>query len=126
MPRVIPACVALVLAAAVCTSDAFARKGRDRKDDVVGAVWSYTLTRGGEKVTGKFRVYNKEIFKGAEKVGTVDADSATETTLVITGLPKLNGTARLRKTRRNPPGAAGTLVRDDGSEWQMKVRWKDG
>ena len=38
----------------------------------------------------------------------------------------MNGAAKLRKTRCNPPGAVGTLIRDDGSEWRMKVRFKDG
>src|SRR5687767_13444736 len=96
------------------------RKDRDGKDDVMGAIWSYTLTKGDETSHGKFRVYNKEVFKGSEKVGSVDVEDEDQTTITFTKWPEMNGKAVLRKTKRNPPGAAGTLTKTDGSQWEMK------
>jgi hypothetical protein len=116
------------LAALFCSSFLFAEehKGKDGKDDVMGAVWSYTLTKGDDTVTGQFRVYNREIFKGHKKVGKVDIEDDDETKLSFTDWDEMNGKAVLRKTKRHPPGASGTLTKKDGSEWTMKVTWKDG
>jgi hypothetical protein len=112
----------MLLVAFVCTTVYAEGKGhKDGKDDVMGARWAYTLTKGEEKASGHFRVYNKEVFKGAEKVGTVKAEDEDETTIEFTSWPEMDGTAVLRKTRRKPAGATGTLTKKDGSKWDMKV-----
>jgi hypothetical protein len=121
------------LAAAVLTSTVFAavplardsNKGKDGKDDIVGAVWEYTLKKGKETSSGQFRVSENRIFKGAKKVGKVEPNG-DETTITITDWDEMNGTAKLTKNRRAPAGASGTLTKKDGSEWEMKVTWKDG
>ena len=101
-------------------------KGKDGKNDVMGATWTCTISRGKEQSSGRFRVYKNEIFKGAEKVGRIETKDEDETTLVITGIPELNGKAVLRKVKQRPPGANGTLTKANGTTWEMKVTWKDG
>jgi hypothetical protein len=116
--------VGLALALGLIASDAFAAP--KKPDNIMGVIWSYTLTKGDKKENGTFRVYKKEIFKGDKKVGHVDVKDEDETTLVFTDWSEMNGTATLRKTRKNPPTAGGTLRKKDGSEWEMKVQWKEG
>ena len=96
-----------------------------KPDNIMGAIWTYTLTKGDKKESGTFRVYKKEIFKGDKKVGHVTVKDEDETTLVFTDWSEMNGTATLRKTRKNPPTAGGTLHKKDGSDWEMKVQWKE-
>jgi hypothetical protein len=100
------------------------RKGKDGKDDFVGAIWRFTLTRDGKKESGQFRVYKDEIFKGATKVGVVQPKDKNETTLVFTEWPEMNGSATLRKVKNGQ--AAGTLNKNNGSKWEMVINWKDG
>ena len=120
---VIVSVVIIGLAAPLLAADS--KKGRDGKDEWIGAIWSYTLSKDGEKdVKGKFRVSDKVIYKDGEKVGTVEPKDKDDTTLVFTGLPELNGTATLKKSRFGH--AAGTLIKKDKSEWKMVVTWKDG
>lgn len=116
--------LAVGLIAGLGTGAALA-KAKDAKDHVMGAMWEYTITREGKKETGAFRVYKKEIFHKDKKVGTVDVKDEDETTLYFTAIPELNGKAVLRKTRRNPPAAVGTLKKDDGTEWEMRVVVKE-
>src|SRR6476469_5758682 len=101
--------IALGLAAA---SDALAAP--KKADNVMGAIWSYTLTKGDKKESGTFRVYKKEIFKGDKKVGHVDVKDEDETTLVFTDWSEMNGKADLRKTRKNPPPRAASSTRRTG------------
>ena len=92
---------------------------------MIGAIWNYTLSKEGEEdVKGTFRVSDGVIYKGSEKVGTVKPKDKDDSTLVFTGLPELNGTATLKKSRDGH--AAGTLIKKDKSEWKMVVKWKDG
>jgi hypothetical protein len=115
--------LSLVLVVAMGGGSAWAKdKGNDH---VVGALWSYTITREGKKETGQFRVFKKEMFHKDKKVGTVDVKDEDETTLHITGIAELNGKATLRKTQRHPPVAVGKLKRDDGTEWEMRVEVKE-
>lgn len=109
-------------AAPLCARDS--KKGKDGKDDVVGAIWSYTLTHDEKKVTGQFRVYEDVIYKGADKVGVVEPKDKDETTLIFNKWPEMDGRAILRKTKNGR--AAGTLFKKDGSKWEMKATWKDG
>jgi hypothetical protein len=125
MPSRIWVCIGLLFALTASAAVGKPRKGKDGKDDIVGAVWTYTLTKDGKSESGRFRVFKHEIFKGKKKVGAASPDG-DETTLVFSDWPEMNGTAKLRKNRKNPPGASGTLTKEDGSEWDMKVRWKDG
>lgn len=97
----------------------------DRKDDVVGAIWTFRAVRGSEVEAGQFRVYQYEVFRGPRKVGVVKPKDEDETTLVIDGYPKLNGSVVLRKTGRMPPVWAGMLEQDDGSKWRLTVQMKD-
>jgi hypothetical protein len=126
MWRSIGLCAAMAIL--LCGSSLLAdegRDGKDGKDEFVGGIWSYTLTRGEEKTTGQFRVNDREIFKGPKKVGTVNPDGG-ETTITITDWPEMNGVAHLRKNRRHPAGASGTLKKTDGSEWAIRITFKDG
>lgn len=116
--------VAVGLVAGLGTQAAYAR-GKDAKDHVMGAIWEYTITREGKKESGAFRVYKKEIFQKDKVVGTVDVKDEDETALYFTAVPELNGKALLRKTRRHPTAAAGTLKKDDGTEWEMRVVVKE-
>lgn len=126
MRRFTPACVLAVLALFASVAWGVG-KGKDGKDDVVGARWNYTLTKGSEEVKGHFRVYKKEVFHGGDKVGTVDVKDEDETTITFfVNWPEMHGKAILRKHHNRPPGANGKLHKKDGSEWEMKVHWKDG
>jgi len=118
--------VALVIIAAAAPLQARdSKKGKDHKDEVVGAVWSYTLSKEGEEdVKGQFRVSDNVIYKGSEKVGTVKPADKDDTTLVFNNWSEMNGTATLKKARNGH--AAGTLIKKDKSEWKMVVNWKDG
>ena len=128
MSRIITCALIIGFAA----SSLFAEKGRDSAkgkdgvDDHMGAIWEFTLTKGTEKSSGKFRVLNHEIFHQNKKVGKAEGKDDDETTITITEWDEMNGTATLRKHKRHPPGATGTLKKKDGSEWEMKVTWKDG
>jgi hypothetical protein len=122
------------LAIAFLTSTVFAAlplakgpaKGKDGKDDIVGAVWTYTLAKGDERSSGQFRVNDNVVYKGPKKVGTVEVKDNDETTITFTDWDEMNGVAKLRKNKREPVGASGKLTKKDGSEWAMKVTWKDG
>jgi hypothetical protein len=93
------------------------------KDDVMGAIWKYTLKREGQpEEKGEFRVYKDEIFLEDKKIGSVHKKDEDETTLTFGGAPKLNGTATLRKTNKKPPVASGTLKKSDGTTWDMHVQ----
>ena len=63
---------------------------------------------------------------GAQDSATYVSPDGKETTLVFSDWPEMNGTAKLRKNQRNPPGASGALRKEDGSEWDMSCHWKDG
>jgi hypothetical protein len=122
MSRLLSAAVAMVLASFVVAAE---KPGRDRVDEYVGSIWHYTITKGEEKHAGQFRVHEHDVFQENQKVGRADPNG-DETTITFTKSPELNGVAKLRKNRKRPPGATGTLTRDDGTVWQMKVTWKDG
>jgi hypothetical protein len=100
------------------------KKGKDGKDDVVGAIWKYTLTLDEKEETGQFRVFEDEIFKGPDKVGKVESKDNDETTLIFKKWPEMNGRATLRKIKNGR--AAGTLIKKDGSKWKMVATWQDG
>jgi hypothetical protein len=85
----------------------------DGKDDVVGAIWRYTLTRDGKEESGQFRVYQREICKGSEKVGVVEPKDKDETTLTFKNWPDMNGRATLRKIKNGR--ASGTVKKTKGA-----------
>jgi len=101
-------------------------KGKDGKDDVVGSIWNYTLTKGKEKQSGTFRIYKGKVYKGDKEVGTYEQTGDEKTTITFTKWDEMNGTVALTKTKRHPPRAEGKLKKDDGSEWEMTAHWKDG
>jgi hypothetical protein len=111
------------------SGSALAQKGnKDGVDDVDGTRWHYEIdmVRDKEHVEkGLFRVKDKVIYRNNKKVGEIHAQSATETTLIIDGLPELNGKATLKKVDEKPPVWRGHLVRKDGTKWKMKVEMKD-
>jgi len=111
-----------VLVAASFPFTAHVQSGQDR---VVGAIWSYTITHEGKKETGQFRVFQHEIFKSSEKVGTVQPKDKDETTLHFTNYKEFKGSASLRKVKKNPNTWKGTLTREDGSRWEMVVIVKE-
>jgi hypothetical protein len=116
--------IALLISANVNLQTAIA-KDKDGKDDVVGTIWSYTLTNKNKKESGQFRLYNLEIFKGAKKVGYGIRKDDDEAKLIVKNYPPLNGTAVMRKVGRKPPIWKGTLIKEDGSKWQMESTVKD-
>src|SRR6476660_4934930 len=124
--------LSLALIALVATQGIAQDKGKKGKkgnkdgiDDVVGAIWHYKLTRNGKTEAGNFRVYQFEIFRGKEKIGSVKPKDDDETTLNITGFPELNGKATLHKVRDKKGLARGVLLRPDGEKWEMEVEVKD-
>lgn len=101
---------------------------KDREDDpkdVPGTIWHYELTHGSRKQGGQFRVQGTAIFNGDKRVGTIRPKSDDETTLIFSGHRDFDGKAALRRVERRPPVWEGTLKKDDGTEWQMKVTIKD-
>lgn len=99
-------------------------KAKD-KDNVVGTIWEYKAVNGSKVEKGTFRVSDKEIFKGAKKVGVVKPKDADETKLTIDGMAEINGTMALRKTKSKPPIWKGVLSKEDGSKWDVTVEVKD-
>ena len=102
--------------------------GKDDVEDVRGARWSYTITKGQDDevvAKGVFRVQNKVIYKGKTKVGAVHAQNRTETKLAIDGIPEINGKASLKKVGEKPPLWEGTLERKNGKHFKMKVEFRD-
>jgi hypothetical protein len=101
-----------------------AAQDKDGKDDVVGAIWKFTMSNGTQKESGQFRVYRHVVFKGAKRVGTIQP-RGTDTTLTITDFPKLNGKVELRKVKRDPPVWRGIFHKTDGTKWEIEVEIKD-
>jgi hypothetical protein len=125
---IVSSCV--VLLAMSCAHWAYAADdsapGKDKKDDVVGVMWDYTITRGKTKESGQFRVYNGKIYKGDKVVGKYEHTGDQKSKITFTDWTEMNGTVNLTKTKRHPPRAEGKLKKDDGTEWEMKCQWKDG
>ena len=128
MVRGIFRCLLLVVAALLAENSAFCQvTGKDGVDDVKGARWDFQATDGDEVVEkGFFRVADKVIYKGKKKVGRVEAESRTETKLLINNFEKLNGKVVLKKVEEKPPVWEGTLKRKDGKRLKMKVTFRDG
>lgn len=112
--------LALVVVAASTSYGQGAMRG-----PVQGAIWEFKAVHGSETVTGQYRVYNKEVFKGKTKVGYITPTSPRETTLHISGFPKLNGTTHLHKIHKGQPIWEGVLERPDGSKWDIHIEIKD-
>lgn len=100
--------------------------GQDGVDDVKGARWDFVVSDGDETIAkGYFRVQDKVIYKGKKKVGRIEAESRTETELIIDDFEKINGKAKLKKVGEKPPVWEGTLKKE-GKKYEMKVTFKDG
>jgi hypothetical protein len=128
MVRGIFRCLFLVVATLLTENVGFCQAtGKDGVDDVKGARWDFHATDGDEDVEkGFFRVADKVIYKGKKKVGKVEAESRTETKLLIDDFEKLNGKVTLKKVKEKPPVWEGTLKRKDGKRLKMKVTFRDG
>ena len=109
--------VALLAIAAPC----FAQRG----DRGPGLIWEFTAVKGSEVVKGQYRVFRKEVFKGARKVGVIQPISRDETTLEVTGFPLLNGKTHLHRARQESSDWVGTLTKDDGSKWAITIVIKE-
>ena len=120
--------VMVVFALLLTAESAFCQAtGKDGVDDVKGARWDFHATEGAEVVEkGFFRVADKVIYKGKKKVGKVEAESRTETKLLIDNFEKLNGKVVLKKVEEKPPVWEGTLKRKDGKRLKIKVTFRDG
>jgi hypothetical protein len=118
----------MVFAMILTANSAFCQvTGKDGTDDVKGIRWDFEVTDGDKVVEkGFFRVADKVIYKGKKKVGKVEAESRTETKLLIDDFEKLNGKATLKKIEEKPPVWEGTLKRENGNRLNMKVTFKDG
>lgn len=115
----------LILVASVCLVAGLGANQKDKKDDVIGAIWEYKIERDGKTEHGTFRVFQYDIFKGAHKVGKVQPKNKEESTLNFNGLNELAGTAIIRKVRRKPPVWKGTLKKADGTEWDIRIDVRD-
>jgi hypothetical protein len=114
--------ISLVTAACVLTLAAPAPAKPKVRDDIVGAMWKYTLKREGEaEKKGEFRVFRGEIFLKDKKIGTLHKKDEDESTLIIGGLPELNGTAVVRNIKKKPVTAVGKFRRTDGTEWEIRI-----
>ncbi len=118
----------MVFAMILTANSAFCQvTGKDGTDDVKGIRWDFEVTDGDKVVEkGFFRVADKVIYKGKKKVGKVEAESRTETKLLIDDFEKLNGKATLTKVEEKRMNWEGTLKRKDGKRLKMKVTFKDG
>jgi hypothetical protein len=124
----LPGVMALLVVTAFGISASAQTKGKDGVADVAGARWHYEITNGADKKPvekGVFRVNEKVIYKGKDKVGLIKAQSRTETTLIIEHLPEINGTAKLKKVSEKPPIWEGTLERKGGKHFKMRVEFRD-
>ncbi len=101
------------------------KKKGDGKDDVLGAMWEYKLTRDGRKETGQFRVYQRDIFRGGKKVGSVYIKDNDESSLKISGWPEMNGEATIRKVKQQPIVWKGDFTRENGQKWSIELEVKD-
>ena len=101
-----------------------------RKNTVVGFIWEYhgkkvvddKLT--GEEIKGKFRVFEREAFRGPKKVGVVKPNGNLESTLTITEWPEMNGTVKLKKVGLKPPVWQGLFHKEDGTKWRMTITFQ--
>ncbi len=91
------------------------------EERAAGARWHFKLQRGPKVITGTFFVKDRLIFFNEKQIGTIEPKDDDETLLTFTGLKQLNGSATLGKLKTDPPGAHGTLRRDDGTTWTMYV-----
>ncbi len=101
------------------------RKKGDGKDDVLGALWEYKLTRDGRKESGQFRVYQHEIFRGNKKVGSVYIKDNDEASFDISGWPEMNGKATIRKVKQQPVVWKGDFTRENRQKWNIELEVKD-
>jgi hypothetical protein len=127
LPRIVR-CLTVVFALILTADSAYCQvTGKDGVDDVKGAQWDFQVTDGDKVIEkGFFRVADKVIYKGKKKVGKVEAESRTETKLLIDDFEKLNGKATLKKISEKPPVWEGALKRKNGNRLNMKVTFKDG
>lgn len=95
-------------------------------NDPNGWLWSYSATKGESVESGTFRVSNLEVFKSEKKVGHIEPEGGKglgdKTVLILTDFGDLSGTVVLEKVHMKPPAWAGTLKKDDGTEWHFKVK----
>lgn len=98
---------------------------KDHKDDVVGTRWEYKIESNGETEKGTFRCENYDLYRGDTKIGRVMPKSKTETRLVITQYPPLNGNIILKKVGTHPARWTGTVFRADGVKAEIHIEVKD-
>lgn len=97
-------------------------------DEVVGAIWEYKAEKDGEKVSGKFRAYRRELFIDDKKIGSIQPKDDDESHLKLIHMPdeKLNGEATIRKTKKGKNATwVGTLKTKGGENWTLTVVLKD-
>jgi len=99
-------------------------KGKD-KDNVVGAIWHYTLKHDSRVVTGNFRVYQHDMYKGDKKIGVIKTKDNDDAEFVVSGDLELNGQAKYHKVKDNLQRIRGTLVKPNGEKWDLEIELKD-
>lgn len=102
-----------------------AAKDKDDKKDVVGTIWHCEISKGKQSKGGQFRVKNDVIYNGDKRVGSVHPKADDQTHLVFNGHRDFDGKASLHRVKRSPPVWEGTLHKDDGTDWHMKLTIKD-
>jgi hypothetical protein len=101
---------------------------KDKADDpntVDGKIWHYELSLGKKKERGRFRVQGGDLFNGDAKVGTIKPTSDKTSTIIFKGHRDFTGKADVRRVERRPPVWEGTLHKDDGTDWQMRLEIQD-
>jgi hypothetical protein len=117
--------IILAMAALTQTPGTGQEKKRGKSEKLPGLIWIFTVTDGKDEIKGQFRVFQKVVYRGDKKVGTVNPKSGRETELVITDFPKLNGTAHLKRAEARTAKWKGELKRKDGSMLPISVDVKE-
>ena len=89
------------------------RTDTDKRDDIVGARWEYTVTneKGKEIETGTFRASKGQIFSKEKVIGTYK-EPAPEQVVMEIAQGELKGKTTLRRVKDVPATYRGELVRD--------------
>lgn len=112
-----------VFLAIVCVFCASTVKGQ--KNNVVGAVWEFTLSSPPPGESKVFRIRatrDSKVFLGPEEIGRWEKSGNDKVTIEFTTKrPLFKGVMVLNKSRNNPPTYLGKLKKTDGSEVNAKL-----
>lgn len=90
------------------------------KAEPVGELWRVMLTSGDQEYEQTIRIYQDEVYKGADRIGTVQRHGDNEMTIRIERFTSLNGQFDLRRVKGGQHG--GEFHKADGTVWKVKTR----